>query len=47
VLAIWIKYLGIGATLADSALANFLLDGFPFALGLLPGEFDSVCEFFN
>ena len=47
VLAIWIKYLGIGDTLADSALASFLLDGFPFALGLLPGEFDSVREFFN
>ena len=47
VLAIWIKYLGIGDTLSDSALAGFLLDGFPFVLGILPGEFDSVREFFK
>lgn len=47
ILAIWVKYLGIGATIADSPLANFLLDGFPFVLGILPGEFDSVREFFK
>ena len=36
-----------GGTLASSALAGFLLDGFPFVLGLLPSEFDSVRDFFN
>ena len=47
ILAIWVKFLGIGDTVAGSALAGFLLDGFPFVLGLLPGEFDSVREFFD
>jgi len=32
---------------ADSALANFLLDSFPFILVLLPDEFDSVRSFFD
>jgi membrane protein required for colicin V production len=47
ILAIWVLFLGIGETVANSALSGFLLDGFPFVLGLLPGEFDSVREFFN
>jgi membrane protein required for colicin V production len=46
-LAMWVNYLGIGATVSDSALANFLLDGFPLILGLLPAEFDSVRNFFQ
>ena len=46
-LTIWVKYLGIGATVSDSALANFLLDGFPIILGLLPADFDSVRSFFQ
>jgi membrane protein required for colicin V production len=47
VLAIWVKYLGIGDAVAGSALANFLLDKFPIVLGLLPSEFDSVRNFFD
>lgn len=33
-------------TVTNSALAGFLLDKFPFALYLLPGEFDVVRDFF-
>jgi len=47
ILAIWVKYLGIGDAVANSALANFLLDKFPMVLGLLPSEFDSVRDFFK
>ena len=47
VLAIWVKFLGIGDSVAGSALANFLLDKFPIVLGLLPSEFDSVRNFFD
>ena len=47
VLAIWVKYLGIGDSVAGSALANFLLDKFPIVLGLLPSSFDSVHNFFD
>ena len=46
-LAIWTKFLGISDPIAESALANFLLDGFPMVLALLPGEFDSVRSFFQ
>jgi membrane protein required for colicin V production len=46
-LSMWVKFLGIGDTVSDSVLANFLLDGFPVILGLLPSEFDSVREFFQ
>ncbi len=46
-LSMWVNFLGIGATVSDSVLANFLLDGFPVILGLLPSEFDSVREFFQ
>jgi membrane protein required for colicin V production len=47
ILAIWVKYLGIGDAVSGSALARFLLDTFPIALGLLPSEFDSVRDFFD
>lgn len=46
-LAIWTKFLGISDPIAESALATFLLDGFPMVLALLPGEFDSVRSFFQ
>jgi membrane protein required for colicin V production len=46
-LAIWTKFLGIADPIAESALATFLLDGFPLVLALLPGEFDSVRSFFQ
>ena len=47
ILSMWVKYLGIGDSIADSALANLLLDNFPVILGLLPAEFDSVRSFFK
>ena len=47
VLAMWVKYIGIGDTILGSALASFLLDGFPLVLGLFPAEFDSVRDLFN
>jgi membrane protein required for colicin V production len=46
-LAIWTKFLGISDPIAESAMANFLLDYFPMVLALLPGEFDSVRSFFQ
>jgi len=46
-LAIWTKFLGISDPIAKSALATFLLDGFPMVLALLPGEFNSVRSFFQ
>ncbi|MFC2012259.1 CvpA family protein [Chloroflexota bacterium] len=33
--------------IANSALAQFLLDNFPVVLGLLPDEFDAVRSFFE
>jgi membrane protein required for colicin V production len=47
ILSIWINYLGPSNTVANSALANFLLDKFPIALGLLPSNFDPVRDFFK
>jgi membrane protein required for colicin V production len=35
-----------GVKIADSVLAEFLLDAFPFILGLLPAEFNIVTGFF-
>jgi membrane protein required for colicin V production len=46
VLAIWVKFVGAGATITGSALASLLLDNFPVVLGLLPSEFDAVRSFF-
>jgi membrane protein required for colicin V production len=47
ILTMWVKFLGPGDTITESALAGFLLDGFPIVLGLLPSEFDSVRAFFQ
>jgi membrane protein required for colicin V production len=46
-LATWVKFLGAGAVIADSALARLLLDYFPVVLVLLPDEFDAVRSFFQ
>ena len=46
-LATWVNFLGIGETMADSALARVLLDYFPMVLALLPDEFDAVRSFFQ
>jgi membrane protein required for colicin V production len=45
-LAVWAKFFGSGS-LADSALATFLLDKFPLVLSLLPSQFDSIKDFFQ
>lgn len=47
ILATWVKFLGIGETVASSVLANVLLNYFPLVLGLLPQEFDAVRSFFE
>ena len=46
-LAIWAKFLGVGDTMAESALATILLDRFPLILALLPNEFGAVRSFFQ
>jgi len=46
-LAIWVKFLGAGATITDSVLATFLLERFPLILSLLPAKFDSIRPFFQ
>jgi len=43
----WVKYMEAGDIITGSALASFLVDGFPIALGLLPARFDEVRDFFN
>jgi membrane protein required for colicin V production len=47
ILTMWVRFLGIGDTISNSALAGFLLNGFPFILALWPSKFDSVRSFFN
>lgn len=48
ILTMWVNFQGsAGDTIKGSPLASFLVDGFPFVLGLLPPEFDGVQEFFN
>ena len=47
VLTMWVKYMEAGDIIQESALANFLVDSFPIALGLLPASFDDVREIFN
>ncbi len=46
-LATWVRFLGAGQTIGDSALAALLLDRFPMVLALLPQEFDAVRSFFQ
>ncbi len=46
-LAIWIKYSGINATITESTLATILLDRLPIVLGLLPDEFETIRSFFQ
>ncbi len=47
ILMMWVKYMEAGDIIQESALANFLIDSFPIALGLLPASFDEVRDFFN
>lgn len=46
-LTMWANFLGPGDAIANSALAQILLDTFPIILALLPAEFDSVRSFFQ
>lgn len=46
-LAIWVKFIGGGDTIAQSTVARILLDRLPVALALLPDEFDAVRSFFQ
>ncbi|MBA7564785.1 MAG: CvpA family protein [Dehalococcoidia bacterium] len=46
-LAVWVKFIGAGATVTGSVLASLLLEHFPVVLGLLPAEFDAVRSFFQ
>ncbi len=46
-LAIWVKWLGVGSTITESIVSAFLLDKFPLILALLPDEFDAVRSFFQ
>lgn len=45
-LATWVKFFGTGLV-TESFLARILLDKFPLILALLPGEFDSIRDFFS
>ena len=46
-LAIWVKWLGVGSTITESIVAAVLLDKFPLILALLPDEFDAIRPFFQ
>ncbi len=46
-LAIWVKWLGVGSTITESVVSAFLLDKFPLILALLPEEFDAIRSFFQ
>jgi membrane protein required for colicin V production len=46
ILASIVKFFGEGLV-TESLLAGILLDKFPIVLGLLPGEFDSIRNFFR
>jgi len=46
ILAIWVKFFG-SDLVTESFLGKVMLDYFPLVLGLLPGEFDSIKDFFQ
>lgn len=47
ILAVWVSLLGASGPIADSVLADFLLDKFPLVLALLPDEFSKIRPFFQ
>jgi membrane protein required for colicin V production len=47
ILALWVHFMGSSDTFANSALASFLLDKFPLVLGLLPGDFGGIRDYFR
>ena len=46
-LAMWVHFVGMAETIAESAIATILLDRLPMVLALLPGEFDGVRSYFH
>jgi len=46
ILAVWVKFFGAGLV-TESLIAGVLLDKFPLVLALLPGEFDSIRNYFK
>ena len=46
ILATWVKLFGSGLV-TESFIAEVMLDNFPLILGLLPGDFDVIREFFQ
>jgi membrane protein required for colicin V production len=46
-LALWVHFMGSSATFEQSGLAKFLLDKVPIVLGLLPGEFGGIKDYFR
>lgn len=47
ILAMYIKFIGFNDTIADSWLADFLVDKFPLVLGLLPERFNTIKSWFQ
>jgi uncharacterized membrane protein required for colicin V production len=46
IMATWVKFFG-SDLVTGSFLARVMLDYFPLVLGLLPGEFDAIKDFFQ
>ena len=46
-LSAWITFTGITGDINESIFAKVLVDYFPMALALLPGEFDAVRNYFQ
>ena len=46
-LATWVKWLGVGETIAESIVAPVLLDKLPLVLAFLPDEFSTIRDFFQ
>ncbi len=46
ILATWVKFFG-SDLVTESFLGKVMLDYFPLVLGLLPGEFDAIKDFFQ
>jgi membrane protein required for colicin V production len=47
VLAMWLKFRGDSDVITGSFISDFLINKFKIVLGLLPGDFKSVKDFFH
>ncbi len=47
ILALLLKYSLAVPTIEESSVASFLVDKFPLALSIMPGDFDSAKNFFH